>query len=389
MEDLKRLCEDTNSKSISEFRRSAEKLANRRCRRPFTRLIPNIEIPTRLIILSETEFRTLSSLKISTGQLVRHVSRGVEYEYLILKERIKEDNCCPSIGVCLASIETDKSIGYATNSILSYSRAETVTQVLGRDGHKRPCTGHGGHSSFRGCCRATKRPNPNPAVPDADIELQAYYDQNRMKNHFGILGVEMVLKRLSELAFKSAKRLQPSLMDLPDEELPDRRLVTSGLSSIWKNCLTFLGFCNGEHIDVNDLKAKEEFRKWAGKSQYGEYLMRVLEVVDCGTATTCQYKHIWANGISSRDYQVNAYFMHHGVGIAHPLKDCSCHSFLGYAYSHSTSLCYLEDTDGNVWIDNSFHGDIFNLFAWGNGGNSRRRRAQSLQLRGRGIATRA
>ena len=78
--------------------------------------------------------------------------------------------------------------------------------------------------------------------------------------------------------------------------------------------------------------------------------------------------------MDKKEYEVNAFFMHHGVGIAHPLENGSSFSFLAFAYSHSTSFCYLvRHRDSKVVLANHPGEEVFALFAWGNNATTNRR----------------
>ena len=365
MTDLRTLCLTLDGSSLENFHAHVESMAKKRGRSCFSRLVPSLDYQTRLVVVTDKEFDTLVRIHPHTGipyDHIRHTSRGITFEYLVGYERTPP-NDTNSPGVCLAAIEISPRIKETTANILNYTAATNVTKILGRDGHKRPCTKHGGHQSFRGCCRATNRPNPTPAVAQEDVPFQAYFDKSRMKNHLGLMGVELVLRQLEECAMESGKRLQPALSSIPDHEQADRRIVTCGLSSFWKGVILFLGFLNGEHIDVNDLKDEHEFVQWAETSMYKRYMLRVKKMVDCGVITTCQYRHLWNSSHESnlsKCYDVNAFFIHHGLGIAHPLNDCSCVSFLGYAYSHCTSFCYLlGKLDRLVVLHNKKGCDLF------------------------------
>ena len=68
----------------------------------------------------------------------------------------------------------------------------------------------------------------------------------------------------------------------------------------------------------------------------------LINLLQFGLPTTCQYKHIWHNKDIMLQYIVHAYFQHDQLGIAHEITDMRAFAFLGFAYAHSTSICFLE-----------------------------------------------
>ena len=103
-----------------------------------------------------------------------------------------------------------------------------------------------------------------------------------------------------------------------------------------------------------------------------QYIDDLIQLLGCGLPTTCQYKHIWQNENAMLDYIVHAYFQHDGLGIAHELIDKRAFTFLGYAYTHSTSICFfrkkdcnIDDPMGIIFMNKT---DIFFMLAWGQSG---------------------
>ena len=76
----------------------------------------------------------------------------------------------------------------------------------------------------------------------------------------------------------------------------------------------------------------------------------MIDLVGCGLPTSCQYKHIWQNEIKMSQYIVHAYFQHDDLGIAHEIIDRRSFTFLGFAYAHSTSVCFLEKKNAMMMI---------------------------------------
>ena len=91
------------------------------------------------------------------------------------------------------------------------------------------------------------------------------------------------------------------------------------------------------------------------------------KIFGAGLPTTCQYFHVYRDKKDSLEYKVSSYFMLNGLGIAQQLYDGCSITFLGYAFAHCTSLCYIVNIDNNTYI---FRNDnnIFCLLAWGRSG---------------------
>ena len=73
-------------------------------------------------------------------------------------------------------------------------------------------------------------------------------------------------------------------------------------------------------------------------------------------------------------YIVHTYFQHDQLGITHEITDMRAFTFLGFAYAHSTSICFLEkrncnldDPMGVIFVNkNDF---VFNVSLGTNGGS--------------------
>jgi hypothetical protein len=97
---------------------------------------------------------------------------------------------------------------------------------------------------------------------------------------------------------------------------------------------------------------------------------------EIGLPTSCQYFHVWSDDKKKDAYDVNAYFIHRGLGVAHPPKHMDGVTFFGYAYStHCTSFCYLTaTTEVSPYAE-----DIFSMVTWGTSeGSSEYQRATGI-----------
>ena len=96
-------------------------------------------------------------------------------------------------------------------------------------------------------------------------------------------------------------------------------------------------------------------------------MKKLFEKIGPGMPTTCLYLHVWWDEADITKYNVRLYFMYDGLGITEPLFNGCGITFLGYAFTHESSFCYLEKLGGReVVLKND--PDIFSMFAWGKSG---------------------
>ena len=67
-----------------------------------------------------------------------------------------------------------------------------------------------------------------------------------------------------------------------------------------------------------------------------------ISILGSGIPTTCQYKHVWKSAHFRDIYKVHGYFHHDDLGIMNVIVDGGSSTFLGFAYGHSTPICFLE-----------------------------------------------
>ncbi|CAJ1966099.1 unnamed protein product [Cylindrotheca closterium] len=373
---LKKICKQKDFANEKDFHGTIQRAAKAK---PYTMLVPSLHLPTRIIVVSPSDFHTLEK----QDELNIYCSKTTAAKPIVIREEyapMEDDK--DSVGVCVASINfDDESLAQSTEDI-TFASASTFHAALGRKGQTRSCAEHAGLAAYRNASRGTSKPNPTPAVADDDVRFQSYFDRSSQTNLISLFEVEKRLKELDRRVRIFGRKLLPALFSIPEEEQSGRALVTCGAP--WrKGTCSFLSFVNGTHIDVNDLIDEELFEQIEYFSDYPHQLRRMKESVGFGAATTCQYKHLWNDGYDRESYKVVAYFMHHGVGVAHPLLDSSGFCFLGFASKHSTSLCYLVELRTNETIlHNRKDRDIFMMFAWGSGGKSRVRRRRFHDLGG-------
>ena len=128
-----------------------------------------------------------------------------------------------------------------------------------------------------------------------------------------------------------------------------------------------MGFCCSNHIDDCDKVRIRNFLSIFEKDCLTPYMSTFYKIFGAGLPTTCQYFHVYRDKKDSLEYKVSSYFMLNGLGIAQQLYDGCSITFLGYAFAHCTSLCYIVNIDNNTYI---FRNDnnIFCLLAWGRSG---------------------
>jgi hypothetical protein len=196
------------------------------------------------------------------------------------------------------------------------------------------------------------------------IKELAKYTQDFMVAHHGSLGVQI-------------------------NEICDKLIITTGVSSRVPNGKVkppkFLSFSCASHCDSCDLLKGDDLNDFKEKAGNDKYVTDLLNTMndEIGLPTSCQYFHVWSDLKKKDLYDVNAYFIHRGVGVAHSLKHMDGVTFLGYAYAHCTSFCYLttkctEVSPATVILKNDSE-DIFSMVAWGtSGGSSEYRRASGI-----------
>lgn len=119
----------------------------------------------------------------------------------------------------------------------------------------------------------------------------------------------------------------------------------------------------------HEAPGKDGMLKHGDLPSKNEYVMQMRGTLgQIGLPTSCQFFHVWKDMHTKCKYDVNAYFIHRALGVAHPLKHMDGVTFLGYAYTHCTSFCYLTSTGEarrKVIVSNDSD-DIFFMVAWGN-----------------------
>lgn len=331
-------------------------------------LVPTLKLPTRIVAVVKSEFDLLKEeFQCDEATHTFHL----DDRNLLVREEFQRGKEDCALGVVLAYIDVDETLDEKINSEIDINSMGTFSNAYSNHGHKRDCANHLGLAAYRLAARGMKKVHPTAVVADSEIDIQDY-SHGGMKNYWALLSADQELQQLGKLAVEFGKPQLPAIYAMPQEELCDRVLITCGNLCKTSGFLAFLSFVNALHIDKLDRSAAERLQlilESIDDATHKKTLQRISKIVGLGAPTTCLYKHLWGDTINPENYEVNSFFLHYSVGVAHPLLNLSGFSFLGHAYAHLTSFCYLLDMITlNVILRNPLDVAIFLMLAWGNGG---------------------
>ena len=298
-------------------------------------------------------------------------------EFLYIKE---VSDFCEDKGVLLSAIGMYSPISLEVS--IDYDLIKKMNSAY-QGGLSRKRCDKIGLATYR-VARGTSRPNPRPTVKEDEVSKHQYFNQNLNQAPIVQLETESIAKRLGSSAIAFGEREHQPLFDIVGHSC-DLIILTSGVTNetvlpvfsenrirVKQNRQSFLSFSCTSHRDECDILSGCCRLHFESKCTENKYLQNMISMIGCGMPTTCQYKHVWVSPVEQLRYKVHAYFQHDDLGLVHEIVDrCSC-TFLGFAYAHSTPICYLEkiggsihDEDGIIFMNDP---DIFFMFAWGNSG---------------------
>ena len=301
-----------------------------------------------------------------------------EFTFLVGTERGDVENK-KNIGSMLSVIKNNKKHMSDANLNITFDSIQLIHDVYGKGTTRKRCN-HRGFCTYRGH-RNTNRSHPGPFVDGDNIMNHQYFQQTQQTDNLSQLFAEKKVNDLGDLATNFLETEYPSIKKVINN-CCDKSILTSGCPleyskrdmqsnriSIKKNKQTnWLGFCCSNHIDSCDSIQHNKAMSQLYKERCHSLYMKTLETnIGPGMPTTCQYLHVWDNKALSKEYIVHSYFIYNGLGIAQSLFDGCGFTFLGYAFSHCTSLCYLEHISNNSIILRN-NPNIFSLLAWGKSG---------------------
>ena len=283
-------------------------------------------------------------------------------------------------GVLLASIGS-YSID-ATAGSLNYEFIRQLNSAY-QCGHSRKRCDKVGMATYRSA-RGTNRVHPRPTVDENEIRYHQYYSQKKNKSHLIQFLTESIANKLGESALEFGKREHYPLFKHVGDTC-DMTIITSGIPSSTNidvfekkesrevyNKRPFISFACTSHEDKCDRLSNKCKDHFINNFKVSVYMDDLITLLGCGLPTTCQYKHIWHSEDIMLQYIVHAYFQHDDLGIAHEITDMRAFTFLGFAYAHSTSICFLEkrncDVDDPMGIIFMNKKDFFSMLAWGQTG---------------------
>ena len=342
---------------------------------PYQRLVPKItKTGTRIKLVTDTIFETLKS----TCELVV-INNGPDSNALLIGTEEESLNHITSNGILLSVVAKDITLN-TFKSRVTYDTISLLHSVYG-GGHNRGRCNHVGLATYRNK-RNTSRPHPTPSVADEDIAKHQYFSASENTFDFGQPFTECLINDLGVKATIFGQNEHPQLFRLTNESC-NKTILTSGSpkyvlrkSSTSMNCkikhieYCFFSFACTPHKDDCDMLLQKELVNEIKNSCKTKYDKDLVTIVGAGMPTTCQYLHVWNNKDDRIHYHVNSYFIYHSLGLAHELSDMTSFCFLGFAFTHCTSICYLLDNrTGMIHIFNLK--DLFNLLAWGQSGGAK------------------
>jgi hypothetical protein len=352
--------------------------------RVYRMVVPSLNKPTRLKLVSTDQFDSMRAEgTFAYYTHIQEVGREENVEMLLGEE---VGDLTRNRGVLLAGIAGDPTLQGLANEHANFKAVIDFLLSFGHKGHERGCSEHLGLATYRSE-RFTSRPQPRPNQNPLEVGRHQYFVNAHQTR-------PLIQQRMEQLIYLLGKKAEESMVAIMGpfgievQGICDKLILTSGISSnaaarVPQRAIKFLSFCCTSHCDAVDLlKNDDVLDDFKERSKTNTYVMELLDTLkNIGLPTSCQYFHVWNDITKKDDYDVNSYFIHRGLGVAHPLKHMDGVAFLGYAYTHCTSFCYLtttEDSLKKVIISNDPN-DIFSMLAWGNsGGKNEYRRARGM-----------
>ena len=257
-----------------------------------------------------------------------------------------------------------------------------IHSVYGKGTNRSRCN-HLGFATYRGT-KNSNRSFPLPCVDDNEIHNHQYYMQSQNKNALLQPTCEKLINLLGQHAENFGRREYPQLYNIVRDSC-NKSILTSGSPRIYhkqKNnsigdrvfnnkSSNWLGFCCSNHLDTCDQIKDHKLSDMFERECATPYMKRFFNRIGAGMPTSCQYYHIWNDtAINTIVYEVSAYLLHNGLGIAAKLNDYTSITFVGYAFSHCSTFCYLFDKENNYYVMRN-DTDTFCLVAWGRSGGSK------------------
>jgi hypothetical protein len=222
--------------------------------------------------------------------------------------------------------------------------------------------------------RFNLRVHPSPLIHDSDISKHQYFLSQKQRSCLLQMKLQSILHSLTSDITFVAERINPYMVG-----------ITSGLSTklIATMGQSLYSFCNGLHTDICD-QISEKMKLVLFPNVNTEEKQKLLSFKHLSFPTTIgyRYQYVWKDSDNANKYEVNHHFVMPGIGLAVTLEDSIFHHFMGGAFSHSTSICVLEqkfdDDDDNIFSIRN-EDNFFSVFAFGSTANTRTARGNSGQ----------
>lgn len=336
----------------------------------FRRLVPNNSKPTRIKLVTEDQIKELAK--------VHNVIELDSFKFVSATEVGLIDD--PGhLGTTVSIIKNNTKNIEASNIEVTFETVKEIHHVYGKGTSRKRCK-HAGFCIYRGL-RNTNRSHPGPFVDDENIKNHQYYQQTEQTDNLSQLYMEKFIDRIGKVAIQFLER-EYSILQKVINNCCNKSILTSGspLNFTKKDAInnvvktkqnkksSWLGFACSKHLDTCDsISGNKTLSQLFSDRCKSKYMETFYNTIGPGMPTTCIYLHVWYDELDFIRYKVKAYFNYNGLGISQPLFDGCGITFLGYAFTHESSLCYLEDMKGeNVILKNN--PDIFSMFAWGKSG---------------------
>ena len=340
----------------------------------FRRLVPSTTLSTRVKLIDEREFLDMTK----SNSNILHLN---DWSYIFATESNSLDNP-NSVGVLLSSIGNDESKLQEEKNGINYDTIQTIHSVYGKGTNRSRC-GHLGLATYRGT-KNSNRSHPLPVQDDNEIHNHQYFMQTQNKNALEQPYCEKLINALGQKAEDFGRQEHPQLYNIVRDSC-NKSILTSGSPSTYRKHndenisdklfnnkrSNWLGFSCSNHVDTCDRLNHGIQTEMFENECVTPYMKRFFSRIGPGMPTSCQYYHIWNDEVIEPDtYTISAYLLYNGLGMAITLKDFTSVTFVGYAFSHCTTFCYLFDKENNMYVMRN-DPDIFCLMAWGRSGGAK------------------
>ena len=303
--------------------------------------------------------------------------RHENHEYLFTYQTGGVDS---NEGILLSSIGSYSLTNLKYN--IDYEMVKAINSVY-QEGQSRKRCKKIGLATYR-VARGTNRPHPRPTIRDEDIGKHQYYNEKSNQSHIKQLETESIAQSLGENAIAFGKSEHKPLYEIIGSSC-DMMILTSGIPNYRsvpsfsdnseyekKNSKCYISFACTVHRDDCDTLRGHTKRHFDNKCKDHKYMEEFITMLGSGMPTTCQYKHVWKSTDLQDIYKIIGYFHHDELGIMNVIVDRRSCTFLGFAYAHSTPICYLEKNNCSIYDEYGIvfmnDPDIFSMFAWGSSG---------------------